>query len=129
MFSEFRWFWGTRKGDTLSIQNILHNLCEINKNVLLKHLRATRLQFTNLIPTSGGDQNIDVCDASKVVIFSIDVCKILIPTLGEHQKYEFQRGYAHVGREMRFMLLASGGGQYFDRFEGTILIRVAGLAK
>ena len=83
-------------------------------------MRSTRLRFTNLILTSGGDQNSAVIDASKVLLFNIDVYKIFIPSLGRDQTFEFQRACAHVGREVRFLLLASGGAQYLDRFEGSI---------
>ena len=83
-------------------------------------MRSTRLRFTNLILTSGGDQNSAVIDASKVLLFNIDFYKIFIPSLGRNQTFEFQRACAHVGREVRFLLLASGGAQYLDRFEGSI---------
>ncbi len=91
-------------------------------------LRRT-LATTNLILTNGGDQNLDVLDASNAALFSIDVCKILIPSFGGNQKKQFQRDCAHVGREVRFSLLASGGDQYFDSFEGQMLIRFAGVVK
>ena len=88
------------------------------KNVLLKHLCATRLRSTNLILTSGGDQNIDAFDASKVVNFSTAVYKILIPTLGRNRNNEFQHDGAHVGLKVRVLILASGGGHLFGKFEG-----------
>ena len=110
--------WGARKRGKSSIQKVLQNLWKTINNVLLKHLCATRLRFTNLILTSGGDQNIDAVDASNVVFFSIDFYKILIPTLGRNQNCEFQRDGAHVGLKARFLILVSSGDQDFDKFEG-----------
>ena len=120
MFGEFRWFGGTRKRVKPIVQKILQNLWKTIKNVLLKHLFDSRVRFANLILTNGGDQNIDVFDASKVVFFCIDVYKILIPSLGRKQNCEFQRDGAHVGLKVRFLIMASGGDQYFVNFEGNI---------
>ena len=119
MFGDFRWSWGTLKRVNVSIQKVLQNQLKTIKTVLLRHLRATRLRFTNLILTSGGDQKSAVIYASKVLYFNIDFYEILIPSLGRNQTFEFQHACAHVGREVRFLLLASGGAQYFDRFEGS----------
>ena len=120
MFGEFQWFGVPEQKCKSSIQKVLQNQWKTIKSVLVKHLCATRLRFTNLILTSGGDQIIDAVDASNVVFVCIDVYKILIPTLGRNQNCEFQRDGAHVGLEVRFLILASGGDQYFNNFEGNI---------
>jgi len=110
--------WGARKRCKSSIQKVLQNLWKTIKSVLLKHLCATRLRFTNLILTSGGDQIIDAVDASKVVFFVSIFYKILIPTIGRDQNCELQRDGAHVCLKVRFLILVTSGDQYFDKFEG-----------
>ncbi len=102
----------------MSIEKVLQNLLKTIKTVLLRHLRATRLRFTNLILTSGGDQKSAVVYASKVLYFNIDFYEILIPTLGRDQNCELQRDGAHVGLKVRFLILVTSGDQYFDNFEG-----------
>ena len=87
-------------------------------HALLKHFCATRLRSTNLILTNGGDQNHDVVDTSKISFVASFFHKILIPTLGRDQNCELQRDGAHVGLEVRFLILVTSGDQYFDKFEG-----------